>query len=208
MAEMNIRDVKRDIVGTLVIFKGRPVFVRSAHEEANGDILLRYMDVNTSKLETEVFNFKELSPIRGRVGMINDTSGGVYYITRKPVRKFYFGLNWENSRIGKVCDGQSAYDYDDIKAFRSKGWMEALNNDYPSLSKALSIAKQFRLGCAFDKQFAVLWDGSIVYKLKGMVGVINGRYKTIRHINWLPGNEHLALMLENDYEKTVRTFQP
>lgn len=208
MAEMNIRDVKRDVVGTLVLFKKKPVFIRSATEEANGDILIRYMDVETSKLETQVLNFKELSPIRGRVGMINDASGGVYYITRRPVRKFYFGLNWENSKIGRVCEGQSEYDYGDIKDFRSKGWMEALNNDYPSLSKALSIAKQFKRGCAFDKQFAVLWDGSIVYKLKGIVGVINGRYKTVRHISWFPGNEYLSLMLENDYEKTVRTFQP
>ena len=207
MAEMNERDIKRDIVGTLMIVKNTLGFIRSVHDYDADGIYIRYLDVADNNIKECKFSLNTVKPINGRIGMVNDGNGGVYYIIRNPGRKMSIGMNWGNASITTVTQYTSEYDMEDIRNFRNAGWIEAFNGTYPTLSKALGIAKKNNSGCAFDKQFAVDSGGIIYYKNKGMVGQLIGKYKTVKNISWFPGNEHLAIILENDYEKTVRTFQ-
>lgn len=207
MAEMNVRDIRRDIVGTLMNVKDTLGFVRSVHDYDDDGINIRYLDVADNRIKECKFSLDTIKPINGRIGMVNDGTGGVYYIVRNPSRKMYIGINWLNSSLTSVTRCTSEYDLEDIRNFRNPGWIEAFKGTYPTLSKAFGIAKKNNSGCAFDKQFAVDSEGHIYYKNKGIVGKLTGKYKTVKNISWFPGNEHLAIILENDYEKTVRTFQ-
>lgn len=208
MAEMNVRDIQRDIVGTLMNVKDTLGFIRSVHDFGEDGIVVRYLDVRDNNIKDCKFSLDIIKPINGRIGMINDGNGGVYYAIRNPSRKMTIGMDWNNSSLVTVTRPNSEYDLEDVRNFRNKGWIDAFNGSYPTLSKALALAKKYESGCAFDKQFAVDCEGHIYYKAEGIVGVLIGKYKTVKNISWLPGKEHLAIILENDYEKTVRTFQP
>lgn len=207
MAEMNVRDIKRDIVGTLMNVKDTLGFIRAVHDYDADGINIRYLDLADNSIKECKFSLDTIKPINGRIGMVNDGNGGVYYIVRNPSRKMYIGMNWHNASLTPVTRYTSEYDMEDIRNFRNAGWIEAFKGTYPTLSKAFGIAKKNNSGCAFDKQFAVDSEGHIYYKNQGIVGKLTGKYKTVKNISWLPGNEHLAIILENDYEKTVRTFQ-
>lgn len=203
MAEMSVPDIQRDICGTLVQYEGVPVVAKEISRDGKNLTVRRVMDNHEFKVP---FSLQSVTAIRGRIGMINGATGSVYYMERIPVRRMSIGINSNNSRASIVFDGDGD-EYSNIKEFSHHGLDDAINNRYPTFRQAIKFAKNCNGACAFDKQFAVDHKGAIYYKDKGRVGKIVAPFKTIDKIEWNAGKEHLFFLLENDYEKTVRTFR-
>lgn len=203
MAEMSARDIERDIVNTVIMCNGVPSLAKNITADA------RTITVRPVRSTEEIdvpFSLKAITPINGRVGMVNGATGGVYYIARVPFRRMQIGMSWNNSSLTCIFDKDRA-DYFQVKEFQHHGLEDAINNRYPSFRQAFKFAKTVEGACAFDKQFAVDYQGTIYYKDQGKVGKVRDTAKSVEEIIWNKDKEHLQIVLENDYEKTARTFR-
>lgn len=203
MAEMNERDIHRDIVGTVIMFANAPHYVSDVHNNGE-EVSVR--PVAGDRTRRVPFSLAAITAIRGRIGMVNTERGGVYYIYRVPNRRMQIGMSWNNSKAAFVAGQRGDGGLDDIKGFHSTGLADGILGKYPTLRQAIKFARDTEGACAFDRQFAVNQHGQIFYKTQGKVGAVAANGKTIADIKWLEGKEHLSILLENDYEKTVRTL--
>lgn len=206
MDNMDIADIKRDVVGTVMMYDGVPYFIQKVNDVK--ELIARPVadPTATSKFP---YNSKLLKPITGRIGMISDGEGSVVYATRLPARKFFIGLSSNTLSVDMVYRtpdmGQKDTLYS-IKQFALPTVADALLNKYPSVAMAYKIAKQANGAMPFDKQFAVDHTRAVYYKTGKVVGHFPPKAKTVQEIQFKPEFDHLRLLLENNYEKTVRTF--
>ena len=203
MDEMSVHDIQRDICSTLVLYRGVPVQATAITPNGKTLTVKRVMDDKEMKVP---FSLNDVTALRGRIGMINGTAGCVYYMWRIPMRRMSIGITANNSRVEEII-GSDREEYRSIREFNHHGLDDAINNRYPSFEQAIKYAKSANGGCAFDKQFAVDNQRNIYYKDRGIVGTVKAGGSSIDDIKWRDSFEHLVILLENDYEKTVRTFR-
>lgn len=204
--EMPVEDLQRDLRGCVVMYKNKPVYVTSIGRD--GEVVFR--DLLSQKEERAPFTLKEFTnPVR-RVGFVN-VMGSVVYVSRVPHRKYYMGLNPQNIQI----KGIAGVDYPQGAAYAKQRILtmcipeigEAIMDKYPSLAEAIKHTKKHGGAMAFDKQFAVTKDRAIYFKGE-LVGTVDLTAKGAQDIKWEQGKEHLQILLDGNYEKTVRDFRP
>lgn len=206
MDNMDIADIKRDVVGTVMMYDGVPHFILKVNDNKELTASPVADPTATSKFS---YNSKLLKPITGRIGMISDGEGSVVYATRLPARKFHIGLSSASLVLDMVYRTPDMGQKDTLylmKQFALPTVADALLNKYPSVATAYKIAKQSNGAMPFDKQFAVDHTRAIYYKTGKVVGHFPPKAKTVQEIQFKPEFDHLRLLLENNYEKTVRTF--
>lgn len=209
--EMPVEDLRRDLVGCVVMHNNKPVYVTAVG--ARGIVAFR--DLGTQKEDQEMFTLEGFSnPVR-RIGFVN-IMGSVLYITRVPVRKYYMGLSVGGGRSGNLkiqyLDNVNYPQDANNTITRAKSLCipelgQAIMNKYPKFTEAMQQVAEFGGACAFDKQFAVCAKGYIIYKTQ-RVGKAKLNAKTFQDIQWNEGCEHLSILLDNNHEKTVRDFAP
>jgi len=202
MDDMDIIDIKRDIVNTLISYKGIPHYV------ANVDDGKRLHIHEIGSNEVLLVDYREISTITGRIGMISDGEGSVYYVSRNPVRKFFIGLHKEVMLFTRIHEMKNTtyHGLGEIKRLTAKTLADSIQNKYPPIAEAFKEAKRLKGAIPFDKQFAIDKTGNIYYKTGDIVGNLPPKCITIYQIKLLNRFEYLQPLLENSCEKTVRTF--
>lgn len=210
--EMSVEDLKRDLVGCVVMHKNKPVYVTAIGR--GGAVSFRCL--NSQREDVAPFTLADFaSPIR-RVGFVN-IMNSVIYITRIPVRRYHMGLYFGGGGRG----GNIKISHLDCLSYPQGGMQtlqraqtmcipeigKAIMNKYPSISEAWQQVKDFGGACAFDKQFAVAENRYVIYK-SHRVGKFPAGAESIQDIKWDEGKQHLSILLENNHEKTVRDFRP
>jgi len=205
MPEINARDAITMYAGSLLLYKGSPVKVKTIDE----NLKVNYTDLETGRSGTVQFNYENFKPVVGRVGYVNH-GGHAFYVMRSPSRVYKVGLATDNTKF-KYIDHHRHHPtfvraLDKVCAFTSGSYVNAIANDYPTLSVSLRVAKESGGSCAFDKQFAVDFERNIYFKGK-VVGAIPGRYSTKSRIEFLPEFAFLSFPLEASRENTPSTFE-
>jgi hypothetical protein len=205
MVELSVDDIRQMYVDNIVSYKGEFVKVRSVNAEG----LVSIIRLGSGKQSTVKFNRQDFSSPRKRIGYINHNCHAIY-ISRVPVRRYGVGINRGNTKT--MFHETDRYKptfvraLDQVARFDSKSWDDTLNNEYPSLRSALSIAARSGGSCAFDRQFAVD-DLRYVYYKSIYVGKIAPRYYTPQRIEFNEQFSFLSVLMELNNENTVRTFE-
>lgn len=204
--EMPVEDLNRDLRGCVVMYKNKPVYVTSVGRD--GEVVFR--ELLSQQEGRAPFTIKDFTnPVR-RVGFVN-LMGSILYVSRVPHRKYYMGLNPQNIQVksiaGVAYPQGAAYMKQRILSMCIPEIGNAIMDKYPSLSEAIKHTRKHGGAMAFDKQFAVSAD-RIIYFKGDEVGTVDLVAKCGSDIKWEQGKEHLQLLLDGNYEKTVRDFRP
>lgn len=159
-AELGAGDLRQLFNHSLVLNHGRLTYLRTLER----DVYLGF-DLELQRpveIERADFYFR---PVDRHIGMVN-TSFGCGYLSRRPARVFSIGLTSENTRVSTL----SHVIEEEIKGFTIRGIVDAYRDDYPSIEDALKKAKEQASNCAFDKSFAIRYDGVVYYRKMRAVG--------------------------------------
>jgi len=202
MAELSVADISQLYADSIVLYKDRPARIITVHNDKTVTVLGLYSQ-RRNRVE---FNQKDFKPTLGRIGFINH-GGHAFYAFRRPSRRFSIGLTRNNTEVNSICRDMHKIinAYDQVRNMNTKSWAQALFAEYPTFRDAIRIAKETDGSCAFDKQFAVDSSRNIFFK-KQLVGTIPVRMSSVKRIQFKPDYQFLEILLENHYDKTVRTF--
>jgi hypothetical protein len=203
MPELVEPDIVQLFGDCVCMYDGHPVRVIKAGRN------MRIKNLEHGKEATVKFEFDKFKPLRSRLGFIN-FNGMVFYAARTPSRNFSVGLTQRNVKLdflnhAAVNRNRMHENYDKVRKMTGKEWFDTIKGNYPSLQMALKIASTTNGSCAFDRQFAVDKDRNVYYK-KVLVGNVPARARSINRIVFKDGYEHLELLLDMNYDKTVRIF--
>jgi hypothetical protein len=204
--DMSVEDLKRDLIGCVVIHKNKPVYVTNISR--NGEV--HFIDLITQKEGVAPFTLKSFTAPTRRLGFVN-VQGSVAYLTRVPIRRYHLGLHRNNVKIKLIM----GVDYPQ-GAENSKYRLQQLNcpelgdamfNRYPNFEECVAHVQKFGGARAFDKQFAVCSRNCVYYK-GDIVGHFDRNAKAHTDIHWMDGKKYLSILLEGNYEKAARNFRP
>ncbi len=152
-------DVKLYLVGSIVMYDGKPAKVTEARELGDNEfsIKLTYLveGSHSFKVNTDDLLLQLEPP---KLGYIN-AGGGAVYLHRDPVRYYKRGLSRENVRN---------------KYFSNDSVSLIARDDYPSFRTAMdSVQHGLIVSCAFSCNFAVSKD-SLFFKKRKVGKVSNG----------------------------------
>lgn len=162
--EMGLADVQQKLEGSILMYNKKPILF----QKVDGNLrTCRIYDLMAQKEEIVEFDEKMFHPPIPRIGMVN-IGGSVLYVKRSAIRRYKLGLCAENLLINDIygvayperAEGLKR----EIRGLRSKELAQSLLKKYPTLRQAFKRIRQFDGACAFDKQFAVTHDGSLIYK--------------------------------------------
>jgi hypothetical protein len=120
------------------------------------------------------------------------------------------GLCYQNATFKTLA--QAYYEHgagstkDRVKNLMSPELGAAIMNKYPTFEEAVATVAVRKGAVAFDSQFCVMTGGYIVYKGE-TVGSCKKAAKKTTDITWVEGKEYLAILLDNNHEKTVRDYR-
>lgn len=196
-------DVRQFFRNTLCLYKDKPVFVR----ETEG-FNLSITHLETGAKQNVLFNAKDFGPLRERIGMVNE-GGNVFFVKRTPVRIMQIGHSTSNTKVDCVIQTRSEDGYygsrDAVRGLQKPSVYSAIANKYPTFKTAVSKAKLIG-GMAFDKQFAVDYNGNIYYRTQ-KVGTIGDGAESVGDIRFKAGMEYLSLLLDKNYAKHPGNFR-
>lgn len=202
--EIGYDDIVQQYQGTIVLFKGKPVYVKSV----DGDKVCNILDLGTQKLSKEPFSFEHFKPPTMRMGLVN-IANTVVMVSRQPYRKMQVGISGQNMHVTPPEVRQDENNqYTAIKKVRQLAGKELYNTivgDYPSFEKALDTVSKLEVNgaVAFDRQFAITSNREILYKTQ-KVGTLPVKGKTVEDIKFDKGFEYVAILIGDNCEKTLR----
>lgn len=203
MDKLSLDDAIMIYGDSLFIRKGKLVKVRMLFIDDKGDMKVKFFDLQARRLNTVLFTQDEFKTPQKRIGYLNINRNALY-VVRNPVRVYKGGLSASNLEvrqpIGERGNESIREAYDAARGLESTALLAAYNNSYPSLEKAVEMAKEFQSCCAFDKQFAVSAKEAIYYKEYPVGFLVNGR------IQFVSGKEYLSTLLDGQHEKAKRTI--
>jgi hypothetical protein len=202
MLDMRVEDIRQLYDRSLVLYKNKPVYINDIGND--GDV--QFLDLFSQRIRTAAFSMKDFTAPLRRLGFIN-TMGSVVYASRIPIRRYKVGLSEENVKFDSLGVNYLKGKADTIARLTGLSVPEigdALFNKYPSLEEAISFVRKFKGAMAFDKQFAVSSEGGLFYKTQ-LVGSASRGIKRADQLEFRKGFEHLALLLDKGYEKTLST---
>lgn len=199
MAELSFDDIVQQYSDCVILYKGKPHKVK----EIDHPNKVKIFDLITQRSKWVDFSFKTFAPPVLRLGYVNLDEVAVF-VYRIPVRNFYTGINNINCKViankGSFTKNNVNTVVEKVSRMDSPEFADMLLGHYPPLKEAIKRAQEFIGSVAFDKQFAVDHEGSVFYK--GVrVGDVKGD-----EVVFSSGNEHLSLVLGNEYETTARTL--
>lgn len=162
MHDMSVDDLCVLYRNSIVLVNNKPVYV----ELVNNQYQCLVLDLLSQRHMTVSYTRGLFKAPTRRIGFVN-VNGSVVYVYRNPVRKYKVGYSEENV---KVCTLDVNYPLnrsltrDKVERLKCIEIADAMANRYPCLSIAFENAREFNGACAFDKQFAVTYDGIIFYK--------------------------------------------
>lgn len=205
MPELSINDVIQLYEGTLC--KHKETFVKI--EAVKSATVVSVFDLRTQRRKDLPFKLEDFGAPLGRIGFVNHCNWA-FYITRQPVRRYQVGASpnniqikcpgWENPAHHPLAQASS-----EIKNLKLATIMDSLEGNYPTFNDALDKAVERKGLYAFDKQFAISYDRNIFFRTE-FVGILPPRTRKKERIVFQQRYEHLELLLNQDYEKTARTF--
>lgn len=197
---LSFEDIIQQYANNIVCYKGKPVYVSNVR----GDKTVNVKDLESGKEAKVAFNLKDFKATKERLGMVN-VDNTVIYLTRIPVRRMEIGLNGRNLSIGKVACPALDSDYRafaNIQSLQHPSIADTLAGNYPTFPKAYRKATDTNGTYAFDRQFAIDFEGNIYYKTK-CVGKAPAKAKSVNEIIFFDNFKHLIILLEGNHEKTV-----
>lgn len=196
-------DIQTFFSGTLISYKGKPVFVEST--SVGKGMYIRYLeDGKPASIKWSPANVK---PISGRIGMVN-VKGSCVYVSRKPIRRFQIGIDKNNTsvvNVGPRGQGHVRPPASIVSEFSTPYIADAIAGNYPTLEEAFLNATKFNGTTAFDKQFAVDYEGYIYYKDKAVGRA--GKNLIKEAIKFKDNFYHVLLLGEKNAED-FRKFRP
>jgi len=203
MPELSEHDIAQLYADSVCMYEGHPVKVIRAGRK------MRILNLEHGKESVVDFNYDKFKSLKTRLGFVN-SDGYVFYAARRPARRFSVGVTRSNTVIQYV--GPQPKDYrhfrnaqELVTRMHSKDWHNTISGQYPSLQLATKIAVNTKGICAFDRQFAIDKERNIYYKMD-RVGTLPKLARSTNRITFDEGKEHLELLLNPNYDKTVRTF--
>lgn len=201
---VSVADLSQFFSGTVVLYKEKPAKILSISAGRVFKILI----LETQSTVVDENALGHIMPPNRRLGMVN-YGGGVFYMKRFPMRMFQIGINNHNTSITSVIKDRDDYGQRQtaLKEFDCRELADAMFNRYPTIKECIQHNKEFGGGMAFDKQFAIDELKNIWYKTT-KVGKMPGTCSTAAKIEFKPGYEHLAFLLDGNYEKDLRNSAP
>ncbi len=135
------------------------------------------------------------------LGMCN-TRNGAFFLQRRPSRVMKGGVVLDSltSKPVRVIRDSQGHALRFEKSYSKLKHM--FNKEYPTLAEAYVAAKEVNRTIAFDRQFAVCWDGKIYYKANHSVGVVVEGTSGL-FIAWDPEFQLLENVLGDNCEKSL-----
>ena len=192
--------------GTVVLYNNRPTKVQRVTDAK----VFRLLDLESQKISTVPMAHRAITSPTRRLGMVNIDCCAVF-IKRIPYRKWQIGINHNNTSIQRLpleYRDESEAAIDKLRNMEHPSLADCMYDKYPDFSEAFNSAVEFNGTFAFDKQFAVCWDGSVFYKNKKAGKLSTIKAPTIKDIAWEFRYRYLTLLLEGNYEKSIRDFGP
>ena len=198
--QLSIGDIRQYYQGSLILHKGKPVFVERVHDHRS--VMIR--DIRTGHTSDVPFNEQDFQNPAFRLGMVN-IQGTVLWTSRQPIRRFSVGINNNNfcarfaekaNRIDPHRLQDALYKVNDLRCSELADCIEGI---YPGFNSAYEQAMAIRGIIAFDKQFAIAYDGDLIYKLTTV-----GKVKPDDNISedvFIDKYKYLNQLLGNRYEK-------
>lgn len=173
----NQQDAHMRASGTVVRFNGKPVYIKDVQTEG-GELLVNFVYLltgrkSTARLSDELWNWKPVP-----TGFVN-TGDKVFYVQRKPVRKWKQGLSRDNCSVFPKALGMQ-------EMFKSKQFGRTVMRDYPSYKEAFAKVRSEGGQVAFHPDLAIS---------RSKVGPIYLLYRTDT-VGWLEQGE---LILGDDW---------
>lgn len=203
MPELSEHDIVQLYADSVCMYDGHPVKVMEAGRN------MRILNLEHGKESTVKFEYDKFKSLKTRLGFVN-SDGYVFYAARRPARRFSVGITRSNTVIQYVGPQPQYYRHfrgaqEIITRMQSKDWHNTITGKYPSLQLAAKIAANTKGCCAFDRQFAIDKERNVYYKME-RVGILPKLARSTNRITFDEGKEHLELLLNPNYDKTVRTF--
>lgn len=191
MPEMSLDDLSSLYKHSVVLMNNKPVYVEAFNQRC--EVLV--FDLLSQRHKTVSYTSSLFKAPTRRIGFVN-INESVVYVYRNPLRRYKIGYSDENI---KVCTIDVPYPLnrsitrDRVEKLKAIEIADAMNNRYPSLTQAWLNSLRFNGACAFDKQFAVSYDGVVFYKTSrvGFADRVDGRM----YVRFTEEHEHLKLLL-------------
>lgn len=196
-------DLNQMLSSSVCMYKNKPYFVINVNVTYTARCfnLLTQREEHIKDCTEETF-----SAPTTRVGFIN-VKGGVVYCTRSPIRRYKVGLSAENIKF-RALDDLVAYPsglretLSFLSDLQRTEMADAIMNKYPTIEDAFVRCQEGASAVAFDKQFAILGNGRIVYK-DTIVGRVRRAPKDINAIEFDANYAYLTTLLEKNYETAL-----
>lgn len=204
MEELAYNDIVQQYHRTLVLYKGEPVHVVAVGEDKPTKV--RVLDLLSQRSSTVDFNLVDFTPPAIRIGNVN-MEGGVFHVSRKPVRKMQVGINSNNTMTSAIeeamypngaMNGAQA-----VARFNSVELGQAIKGIYPSFEECLEYVKQFKGTMAWDRQFSISATRHVFYRTK-TVGMLPRNCTRVERIVFSKGYEHLDILLGDNCGKALQ----
>lgn len=200
---MSEADIETLYHNCLFIHEGALVKVHSISFGTN-PATFTLINLSTGKSTKVVFDQDAFKVPEKRIGFVNIMKS-VVYVVRLPLRRYHLGINANNIEV-RTPDGipYPMGRIETLSQLSNLNKVEVYNayaGKYPSLAESVKNAKEWKGACAFDKQFAVDFQGKIYYK-ENCVGKMDGEV-----IKFDDEWKYLDVVLEKNYEKGSRTFK-
>lgn len=199
------RDLIQYFKGSLFLYRGKPVYCNSVRGNE-----LRILILESQEEHYVVYDPSTCTPIGGRIGNVNH-NGGVCYVSRKPSRQFQIGINPNNTSFRTVGSDPTGRVRAAIQGLNKSVIADAIAGKYPNIAQAFHRATVKGGTVAFDRQFAIDFQGVIYYHNKG-VGTVDAAIKPINlttdNVVFLAGNEYLKLIIGGPNGQDYQHFSP
>lgn len=204
MADISVEDIRSIYGNTLCTYKGTPVFFK----DITIDRIAIVRNIATKKTVEIPFKLEDFTAPQQRIGYVNHRNNA-FYITRLPVRRFQVGIAKNNVDIRMLATpgSDSWRGREELFAFNLPTLAESMLNKYPPFHEAFQKAVDSQGIWAFDKQFAIGYDGKLYYKCQHVATVTKG-VRTLRTAKFLPEFEYLSILLKDqDYGKAAKPIK-
>lgn len=198
MDELSLNDVEQLLLDNIVEYDGKDLMYVTEIGRNEGILFVRGHSYSENTVKTVEFRRSKFKA-PPRIGYVNYEKGAIY-VSRRPVRTWGLGINSNNTTL--FLQGVKVLFSNQI--VKTSELHKAYKNNYPPLSEIVSYRREYTI--AFDKQFAID-AGNFVYYKGNLAGGLPANGKHSSQIQWDSGFDFCEILLENNYEKTVRTFK-
>lgn len=182
MLILSYEDTQRMISGSIVMYEGRLIYVNRVDAECVMDAV----DCETGERFKALADFHIIdNPNTNRIGYLNIQGKDAEYTVRQPVRAYRMGFNRDN--LMAIRKGIIARPLIQHMGLRMEALFESYHNIYPTFEEALKMSQDLRRTIAYDRSFAIMPTGAVLYQSL-LAGEVRGAHED--SVRWKPMNNH------------------